>query len=102
MPTAVSSSLARARRSAADSLPARIIGISTFSSAVRAESRLKVWKTKPSLKRRSSDKTESGVLALTDRRKMKQTEYRDKTQTFRPAKVEIAARGLVDRAQNIE
>lgn len=39
--------MARWRRSLADNCPAKIIGISTFSSAVSEDNKLNVWNTKP-------------------------------------------------------
>mmetsp|Transcript_21754 Transcript_21754/g.54708 ORF Transcript_21754/g.54708 Transcript_21754/m.54708 type:complete len:269 (+) Transcript_21754:645-1451(+) len=61
MPTAASSSIARARRSSRDSSPRRIIGISTFSRAVKDERRLKVWNTKPRCFRRRRANSSSVV-----------------------------------------
>mmetsp|Transcript_2204 Transcript_2204/g.7902 ORF Transcript_2204/g.7902 Transcript_2204/m.7902 type:complete len:122 (-) Transcript_2204:219-584(-) len=62
MPTMSSTSIARSRRSAADIFPARMSGISTFSTAVSEESRLNVWKTKPMSFKRRSERTLSAVL----------------------------------------
>mmetsp|Transcript_30352 Transcript_30352/g.70031 ORF Transcript_30352/g.70031 Transcript_30352/m.70031 type:complete len:142 (+) Transcript_30352:214-639(+) len=63
MPTLVKSSIPRCRLCPGESEPSRVMGISTFSIAVKEEIRLNVWKTKPNLVRRSLANSDSGVFS---------------------------------------
>mmetsp|Transcript_28337 Transcript_28337/g.91794 ORF Transcript_28337/g.91794 Transcript_28337/m.91794 type:complete len:89 (-) Transcript_28337:304-570(-) len=65
MPTRVSSSRARARRSAADSLPNSTMGSSTFSMAVIVGNKLNVWNTNEMWRRRRAARAASAVSEVT-------------------------------------